>query len=376
MDYTKAPAVVSISPEAQRGWIAVGHFKNEVANLQQAHALKLQEIINSPGVTITEIESCLANYRKVHSEMKKDGQEFRAFITSKVLQPSLDIEKQYDPKVSDAYLTAEKQLLDKKIEQDNANKQTQAKAQEKLNYEAHIKNEYLRVANDLRIAGLKEINQMYINYLKGKVKKPDTNAIKETIKTLVENMHALVEIDTPTGKQTVRRIKAGTYNVYPTQYLGKEEKQAIIQSIVAPDYDKIREDLIEEVDKKFASYQHDLAADNVEQVEVVAAEEVAEIAAETVIEAGVNQMQAAASVPVVMTEGKAIRRTMEIVVEGTESWHLSVIAAYLKNPLCRKFVTAKKWENLTVAQMCAALTKYSNEIGEEFEGLTYREVVK
>jgi hypothetical protein len=39
-------------------------------------------------------------------------------------------------------------------------------------------------------------------------------------------------------------------------------------------------------------------------------------------------------------------------------------------------VSVKKWENLTVGQMAAALGKYSTEINSELEGLTYRRSAK
>jgi hypothetical protein len=354
VDYTKLPETLTISANAQRSWAAVGHWKAELSKRHELKGLKLQELLLNPGTTITEIENTLASYRRVHTEMVTDGQRFRKLIDEKVLQASLTTEKEYSPKVSDKYLTTDKALTDLKVKANDAAKSTQAKQQEKLNYAAHIKNEYLVVTNELRQAALTEINSMYINYLKGKVQQPDTQAIKNTIAAM----------------------KPRAYVKYPCQYLNDDERKEIIATIPRPDFPAITVSLVAEVDAKFASYAHDLKANTVEQVELFAQQEIQDIQDATIIDTAVNKMTAQAQVPEIMIEGKKLKKTVEVVVEGTETWMLNVIGAFLRTPLCRAHVTTRKWENLTVAQMATALGKYASEVGEQDENLQYREVVK
>lgn len=354
MDYTQLPAIVSLNPNQQKSWVAVGEWKSQLAKSHELKSLELQKLLLNPGTTIVEIENTLGSYRKLHQEMTKDGQQFRALIDEKVLQQSLTIEKEYSPKVNENYLLAEKSLTTLKLKAESDAKSTQAKAQEKLNYATHIKNEYLTVSNELRQAAVIEMNTMYVSYLKGNVKNPDIEAIKATI----------------------RGMQPRKYVMYNKQYVTDPEATIITQGIPRPDYNAIREEMVALVDEKFKSYAHDLKANTVEQVEAAAQEEIKEIAKETAIEVGVNTMSAQANVPEIIHEGKALKRLLECVVEGGEQWHINVISAYLKNPLCRSHITVKAWENLTVKQMAAALGKYASETGDVDPNLQYREIVK
>ncbi len=357
MDYTKLPAVVSLDANKQRGWVAVGEFKAMLEKEHQLKTLELQKLIQAPGTTIVEIETTLANYRKVHTGMVTAGQEWRGFITSKVLQPSLDTEKEYSPKSSEAYLLVEKDLTAKKVAASNAAQQTNAKNQELANYAAHVKNEFLNVVAEFKQAAIKEINQNYIDSLKGKVKHPDTDAIKAVIK----------------------EMKPRAYVLFTKHYMTDENKAeyvAVGKSIPHPDFNKIREELITEVDNRFASYQHDLAANTVEQVEQEAKQEIEELGRDAQIETGVNQMAAQSTVAEIQPEGKRLKKAVEVVLEGSKTWAMHVSMEFWKNALISDYVTVKQWENLSVKQMAGAVGKWASATGEMSPNLQYREVVK
>jgi hypothetical protein len=346
---------VNIDSKTQKGWIMAGNQKAEVAKFQQQKALELQQIILHPGESIPELTESLAKYRKLHTEMVTAGQSWRGWLTGLALQPSLDIEKQYSPKSYDDYLLLDKKLLALRVEADNKAREGQLKEQEKQTYAAHVKNQYELMVSDLTQRCINEMNTMYISYLKDKVKAPDIQAIKDTI----------------SGFTPMAGVK------FESKYMTPADRKAIYDSIQKPDYAALMQEMIATVDQKFAGYQHDLKANTVQQVEEQAARELQEIQQETQQNIGVNLLAAkAAETPVILPEGKAVKYSYEVIVEGNEQWHIAVITAYLKNPLCREFVSVKKWENLTVGQMAAALGKYSTEINSELEGLTYRRSAK
>ena len=337
------------------GWLSVGALKFQTADKQSKHCLSLQQIMLTPGDTITDIEKSLAKYRNVHKEMVAIGQKFRSFITDRVFSPSLNIEAEYSPNKYEPYLIAEKTLLDKKVEAEKKASDAANKQKEEQQYRAHIKNQYEDIVADFRIRAANEINTMYLSWLKGGVKQPEISMLKKT----------LSEMNFKAGAKFVRRLVSDT------------EATAIFQSIPAPSLQELRKEALKMCDDKFMSYQHDLQLSDISTVQASAEQSIADIKHEAEQNIAINTLEAV-STPIVAIEpeGRRIKKTVEVVVEGTEGWAISVISAFLRTPDCRQFLLVKKWENLSVGQMAAAIGKYSTETGDQLHGLSYREVLK
>lgn len=358
---TEALATVnSLTPQQQKGWLTLGAAKQDLARRHELATLELQKILQDAEPNITSTEEALSIYRKKHADMIAEGQKFRGVIKEKIMAQSLQIEANYDPKNYEGYKVVNERLIKMKTDQEERNSQAQRRAQERNNYIAHKKNQYELLAADYKQRALNEINTMYISYLKGKVQDPDVEAIRQTI----------TDLKFDTSEKVV-----GTQ--YQRKYITDDEAKAIMADLEKPNLPILRNQMIVLLDQKFSSYQHDLKANTVEQVEMFAQQEVQEIKQEAEMNVGINNLTAqAVDVPSVMAEGKPLTRAVKVVVEDSEAWHLKVITAYLKFPLCRAHVGVKKWSNLTVGQMAAALGAYATETGEMSAELEYEELIK
>lgn len=349
------PETITELPEAkQKGWIKVGIMKANLKITHEQKGLGLQAILLNSGKTILEREESLKKYRTEHTTMVSDGQAFRKLITEKVLQESIEIEKQYDPKTNADYTRMQNGLVADKLKQQQDNQATQAKEQERNNYIAHIKNQYEILIADYKKRAVTELYTMYNNFLKGKVKTPDVQAIKDVISEMT----------------------LGKPQKFTRQYVTDVEATTIVAAAAKPDFAKLQAEMLKEVDLKFTTYKNDLKAGAQEQVELFGQKHIQEIETEAQQNVAVNTLQAQATPVTVMMEGKALKQSVQIVEEDSEGWAVKVITGFMKYPLCRGHLRVRKWPNLSVGQMAAALSAYASETGERVQGLEYKEVVK
>ena len=351
-----------LAPDKIQAWGKVGLRKQILSEQQTRIGLELQKILLDADDSITGMETALAAYRKKHKEMVDLGQTFRSLIDEKVLQQSIEIEKTYSTgsKTQAAYpkyKAMEDSLLQKKIDQDKKNSAAIAKKQEELNYVAHIKNQLEILVADLKKRSLEEIFRMHRFFLEKKVKNPDLATLKEAIS----------------------EMKFGKPVTYDRKYLTDDEAKAINASIPKPNLKELQGEMLKVIDEKFLTYDNDLKAGNIEQVDLFHQEALQAVETDKEIAVGINTLTAQAGTAAgIVTEGKGLKKTLEVVVEETEEWAIKVIAAFLRYPLARQHIRSKQWSNVAIKQMAAALGAYATETEgkEKDNSLTYVEKVK
>lgn len=314
-----------ITTPQQSAWLGLAAHKNTTVVELERRELALQSILLQPG---EDKATTLKDYRAKFTALKNFRQEFTNMISSKLIDPLLEYEKRADPKTNAAYKLLETEELNERLSAERERLKTEGLNVERVSFKTHILNEYERTSADFR-------QQLYQEII---------NASKEghTIEAFTA---------------TLKKMNPPAFRKFPTQYLSNEEKQEIFESIKAPEWDLIRLEMIAEANK---------GLDNLEA-------KVAEETKEAADNARINARMEAQTISIVTTS--KIKRNVEVIIEPTTEWALAVIDAFITNNLFSR-VRVKLIENLTIGQMAKAIGEHTTETGEEFPGLSYKEIVK
>jgi hypothetical protein len=148
----------------------------------QRYELKSQEVLSHlEGANIVKLEAALKAYNDIYNEMKKARMPFTNFIRDSIIKKSMAFEERVNPETNPKYLSLEKYLIKLKLKRDEEVRLVTAKALERNQLIAHIKNE-----NTLRLAEYERrcheiINKAYENALERMEAHPDVEASKEEI---------------------------------------------------------------------------------------------------------------------------------------------------------------------------------------------------
>jgi hypothetical protein len=335
--------------ENHKGWLELADKKtNLVTELQNAE-LELQTILKDT-LSISEREDNAAKYKKKHSELKEKRLSFTRDIEQRLFAPLMEFEKRTDPKVDAKFIAYEKNTLDLKLEDENKAREAKQKADEISRFETHLRNEYERIAADFRIAVYKELTTMYNHFIEAKIENPN---VQDVI-------------------TAVNSIKLSEVAKFPPVFNTREAFLEIYKKVPKVDWFELLKEANTTVTEKFAMYEHDLKAN----VKVDEAEAIAKIEQEKSERQAVNTLLAEATTVTFVSEGKPIKRMLDVVVEESPAFAKTVIANFLKYSASWEYLSNRKWSTLTVAQMAAALGKYMTETGDVIDGLKTKEVVK
>ena len=249
-------------------------------------------------------------------------------ISGKLIDPLLEFEKRADPKTNAAYKLLETEELNDRISKERERQKTEGLNIERVTFRTHILNEYERVAMEFR-------QTLYAEIL---------NASREG--------HTIEAFTT-----TLKEMKPGAFRKFPTTYLEDTEKAEIFKSVLAPDWDLIRLEMIAEANKGLENLESKVAQDS----------------AEAAGNARINERMATQTIAQVVTP--KIKRNVEVVIGTTADWAGIVLSNFASLSLWTR-VRVKAIENLTISQMAKAIGEYTTETGEEIPGLSYKEIVK
>lgn len=320
---------------------------------------------------LVELQNALTEYNKGVKqlpEMRKGYTRYLDRIYDELMQPekhAQEWEVFIKLKASFIQLRSEKEIHDGKIGE---------KQREAEKFIAHIKNEYIRLQSDYKIALTNFINDAYTILLeetaKGTAKINNDEELKALAKTTWTNMQntEVVPIGSP--------VKFVNYTLHT-----KEELLEISKSIPAeflPDYASILQASKTELWMRFQMYWQDkpnaLKAKEYIVEQGKKAEEL--VKDEAAREISVNNLLAnAGSLTVIQNSGlkPTVKKNVIKTADEDPAWALKIITAMQVNwTLAAPYVRVKKWGNLSISQMAAALDEAGVKVGD----VEYAEEVK
>lgn len=352
--------IATVAPQAltqdqQQAWLGMAQAKNNLVAELTAAELNAQGILNhTPTNDHAAIDEALANYRKAHTNMVETRKTFTGLIDAGIIQPLMAFEKRVDPKQNEAYKTLENTSLQlRKAAEANAAR-VNAINQEISSFKSYVTSEYFRIAAQYRQDIRTEFTNQYFYWLNKRIS-PEVPQIKEAM----------------------RKITPVPFNTYQPRLLNEQQMMEAWQSIPAPNYQDIYNEMMVELDNYFANFDSDLAkpVEAAQQAQLKTASANQEDMRKAGEEAAVQTLIAHAETVVV--EAPKIKRTYTIVVVESQKWATTVMGAFIANlPHLTKYIRVKSWAKLTIGQMAEYLAKYASEDGELIKDLEYQEIEK
>lgn len=357
----QTPAVQTVTmqlTEQQATWAVLPLQKNALADDLQKRELTAQGLLQqaeAAGDDHHVIDTNLAAYRKLHTEMVEARKPFTGMIQDRIIAPLMEFEKRVDPAKNQLYVSLFNKSVDIRRKENLKAQEANAREQEKANFKIHFTNEYTRIVGLYQAIVIREANNIYASYLRGKVQDPK-----------------IIDL-----KQELAKIPTPELNRFNARYLHKEVMEELFKEVVQPNWQGVFDDLMIQVDNLFANYSSDLA--NAEAA-IKAQEDATALAAQKADakiaeEQAMNTLVMKAETPTI--EGPAIKRNLQVKTVESEAWAKAVMAAFIVNlPSLAKWLRVKSWGNLKVSQMADYLGKLATETGEVFNGLELEEICK
>jgi hypothetical protein len=389
----------ALSPIAQ-GWLSLAANKvivfdklkrDELAI--QSHLAGIEKLSNVSDATPDEtvknnlevVQSSLERAKKLFDESKESRLAFTKTIEDKLISPAMEFEKRSTLLLEGA---KNREFNLRKIVNDR-NSASAMKQTEHANFEAHIKNEYFRIAAKYRTDLETLIFNAYKTALQQRQPLDQIEKYKQTIVTMMG------EIKLDSFRRFERQIVSNEHgqalldvNGNPVyKYTSDAEAMEIFGRVKK--YDATNDLIVAKntLENKFAMYAHDLQNADA----AIAAQQnafnstITAIDSDAQIEQSTNKLVASAAVGTIVTSGNAkIKTKMDVVPENSEQWEMAVLNSYIKNFVdCQQFITAKERKNRKLDQFATALGKLASARnqtsivpGAVYPGLTLMKIEK
>lgn len=374
-----AAGVFNSLPPLAQGWLTMASVKKTVFDQLQKDELAIQEKLNSiaipgnPNMTaealnaeLKKIQETIAAGKSIYAESKAMRINFTNEIDERLIKAAMAFEKRSEILINEA--TAKELEFRKVVVAKNS--EGEAKQTELNQLEAHIKNEWYRIAAKYR-ADLDEIITVgYTDALKQK-QSPDT---------IGEYMEVV--------KQVLTQTELDGFIVFKRTLVDDAEAGKLFAGI--PQYDPAADlqAAYVKLNEAFSMYAEDLKNSEaaIKEQEAALQERQQEAAQDVEITTATNNLTAHAG-GLSFSGGPAIKNKVEVLEENNETWALAVLNAFIKNwKECREFLGVRTWSKLTIGQMAVALGKLAmkqNKTGKKdlvqgavFTGLTLKVIEK
>lgn len=372
-----APTWETLSPISQ-GWLTQASkrvilFENMTRDetAVQNQLLPVMPLLTiADGLTVekmnenlTKAKSLLAKAKELAATSKAERISFTSSITEMLFTPAMAFEKRNDERIA----AASKLELDYRTATEKKNNETFAMANELAALRVHIVNEYNRIGLQYRSDLAKHIQDAYSTALRGKTPVDTIDAYKEQVVSFM------------------KQITLSPFVRFNRLHVSDADAQKLFGEITPYNSANDFNDAIKSLNEKFAMYEHDLA--NAEAAiaasEKQLNEQIAEEQQNAAIEAATNTLMANTGT-IQSSGGAKVKRTMDVVVENTESWETAVLSSYIKNFVdCQQFIKAAERANRKLSQYATALGKLATKRGQTdttpgavYPGLTLIEIKK
>lgn len=355
-------APVQLPPERTQTWFLIARGKLKMDTLLQGHALKISALLTGFDLlTADQTTAKLKEYRDTHKQMVEDRQQFTRYLDM-ATGMCMATEKQYDPKTNAEYLRCVTVDISKREEASNKAKEASAKASEQANYRSHIENEYDRILTAYKLELFNYAHQTYAACLAAKTPPMQAQAAINTCITAFQS------------------VQPGQMNPFSSVLVTQEERAAIFAGIRPPDWQAAYNEAIAELNNKFSTYVNDVQAAEAILSQVVNQHAihtnalVTESANRQTATTLTNQAVAGGGLFVAPAGVKPVDEISRIkILDDNPNWVMWIISAFQCNfALCMPLVSVKKFSNLSVAQMAAALDKASVKV----ENVEYETIKK
>lgn len=310
-----------------------------------------QNIVNA----LVELQNDIAGYKKGLRDMPEIRKAFTRYL-DKIYEELMVPEKR--AAAWETLNQAEKFYLSVREKKEKHDAQLDLKKTERDNFIAHVKNEYLRLASEYRLALEKQIKDAYVWALNDKNLTED--GLKQYIRVTWDEM---------------KKIQPAAPQKFNYHYNTKEEIIAIAETLEKPDYISILNITQKSLLSTFDMYWNDRVKP--EQAKEYQEKHFDGIATEVRTDVqraiGVNNLLSASGATSITPKDsdlkKSTSRQIIVVKDDSPEWANKIVAAFLKDwPTASQHLRIKKWGNLNVGQMAAALDDAEIKVaGIEYE---------
>jgi hypothetical protein len=357
--------VVKMLMPQQLGWLKLAIDKKKTFEALQKDELKVQEVLKdiTADNDLASVQKKIKDANDTATTSKEQRLVFTNGIKEKLTEPAMEFETR-NFELIDAAKVHELALRKKENEKQQGEA---AKKKEEVQFEAHVKNEHIRIGTAYQLELSKTVTQAYTSALKGPIPPDEIPAYLETVRTVLaeiklekfQKFPRTIEkyIDEPwvvNGKQIADKTP-----VY--KYVNDKRAAEIYKSVEPYNPAEDLQTALNDLDVKFELYEHDfknakkaIAAANKKQLEVE--QEITETAEQ---ETATNKLMINVGNYTVGSPSGArteIKKRYNIVEENTEAWAVAVLSAFIKNwAVAKTHLKVKTWGKLTLTQMGKAL---------------------
>lgn len=353
-----AREIPSIEAAKQNVWNLIGRGKGVMDRRLQTQNLQLQQtLMGWETKDQPALETALKAYKSGYSILVDKRKEFTQYLDA-AKEQCMKVERVYDPEKYDPFIKAKARELTLRQEAATTATKAQDKANEEAAFKTFVETEYFDIATQYRTDLRALIHQTYTACLSSKT---PADKVQPAVNTCVAAM------------QTVQPRKMNKFN---SVHLPKEDAAVIFGKIQRPKFADIYAEMIKELQAKFSLYANDLAVgekaiqQQTQLFEQVTTQEKEQTEADKAAATLVNQ----ATAMVTYTSTKPVIETTEIQVEDYSwEWVAKIMGAFMANfQACAAKVKNKKFSQMTVAQMAAALDAANVKV----EGVNYQTLQK
>lgn len=344
--------------DRQVSWLGLAESKASLLKQLTEKELAAQQLLLQWETSdALALQNNLQAYRKAVADMQELRKGFTRYldmIADEMMQPEKRAAAWEVVSKADARRI---ELVKAKAEEEN---KLNDKKLERSRFEAHVRNEYARIKGEYHAMLLKAIDDYYDNALGCDL---DDEGIKKHFETAVL---ALGDIKAPEAKKFDYKLHS------------REEMIPIWQAIPQPNFLEILSQARGGLKERYSLYHNDKhqAKQAIEHIRAQSQETMAKVFQGIQTEIATNTLVAeAAEFTLTQPDGvKAVVKKQAIVIKDEDlSWAHKVIASFLANwNRVVPVLTVKKFGNLSVAQMAAALDKSEVKV----DGVDYITVEK
>lgn len=348
----------SLPKDKQLSWLTLCNGKSVILNELTKKELELQQLLlNYDTMDVLKLQEALELYKAGAKQMPEIRKGFTRYL-DKIGDELMLPEKRVA--TWEVATKANAKYLQLRLDKEKADEEVKAKQFELQRFIAHVKNEYIRLFSEYKLAINKTITDAYLMALKDNL---DEAGVKKYLETTAS---------------CLRDLKPGQPVKFAWSLNTKEEILAAYKTVQAPDYETELKHSVPVLIDHFKMYFND--KENAQKASEFALQQEAQkkvdIETESQNAISVNNLLANSSATtIVESDGvKSIKRKNVIDTKNlTQQGCLAIIAAFVSNwSSVIEHVRVKSWENLKVDQMSSALD--SAEI--KVQNVTYKEEVK
>jgi len=375
----------SIAIDKKVSWLQLCVVKSKTLETLQKEELRLQSLLLNYKTSFPDpinwatdkqkivealvgLQTALTNYAAGVRQLPEVRKAFTRYL-DKINDQLMEVEKRAS--TWETFAQAKQFFLDIRAAKEANDSISGTKAQEAENFRAHIKNEYIRLEAEYKVALLSFIKETYAVALEeaklgNKMDEVGVNKIMQSVWESINNEKVV-----PVGEKNKFDFKLHT----------REELLEIMKepALQMPDFRKpALDEAAKQIRTVFSTYMQDIVQPD-KAIEFVKAEEVKEVTqiqGDAARATHVNNLLSGANITSIVDNGglkQSVKKTVILIKDEDPSWALKIASAFVGHwPVASAQLKIRKWGNLSISQMAAAL----DAAGVKVADVEYTDVIK